>query len=90
MLNISIEEMGESIDDEKDDEWLDEDLLKVLGRRLKVKPELLLNPRGYKLRHKAFVILTVKYGISAARVARLFKVSATAVVKVLKKENEKV
>jgi len=68
-------------------------LLKVLGGRLKVKPELLLNPRGYKLqklRHKAFVILAVKYELSAAWIARLFKVSATAVVKVLKKENEEV
>jgi len=56
-----VEGIEESIDDEKDIEWPDEDLLKVLGRRLKVKPELLLNPRGYKLRklrHKAFVILT--------------------------------
>jgi len=82
------EEIAESIDDEKDDAWLDEDLLEVLSERLRVKPELLLKPRGLvlrKLRHKAFVILEEKYGLSAARIARLFKVSATAVIKVLKK-----
>jgi len=88
-----IEEIEESIDDDQDDGWSDEDLLKVLSGRLKVKPELLLKPRGLamrKLRHKAFAILAEQYGLSAARVARMFKVSATAVVKVLKKQNAKV
>lgn len=42
------------------------------------------------LRHRAFAILDEKYGLSAARVARMFNVSAMAVVKVLKKENAKV
>ncbi|MEO0227943.1 MAG: transposase [candidate division WOR-3 bacterium] len=88
-----IEKIEVSIDDGKEDEWQAEDLLKALSGQLKVKVESLLEPRGYKMReirHKAFVILAAKYGLSAARIARMFKVSATAVAKVLKKQNEKV
>ncbi|MEO0226484.1 MAG: hypothetical protein ABIL70_00335 [candidate division WOR-3 bacterium] len=42
------------------------------------------------LRHKAFATSAAKYGLSAARVARMSEVSATAVAKILKKQNEKV
>ena len=73
---------------DKDDEEFNEDLLEVLSKRLKVKSDLLLNPTGRamrRLRHKAFIILQKKYGLSATQIARIFKVSTMAVVKVLKK-----
>ncbi|OPX18389.1 hypothetical protein BXT86_01475 [candidate division WOR-3 bacterium 4484_100] len=73
---------------DKDDEEFDEDLLEVLSKRLKVKTDLLLNPTGRtmrRLRHKAFVMLQKKYGLSATQIARIFKVSTMAVVKVLKR-----
>lgn len=84
-----IEEIEELIENDNGDEWRDEDLLKILSGQLKVEPELLLKPHGSeirKLRHKAFTILDKKYRLSAVRIARIFKVSAMAVVKVLKKQ----
>jgi|GEM_PF-2433206 len=83
----------ESIDGEQGVEWQDENLFRILSEQLKVKSELLLKSRGYKMHrlcHKAFAVLKAKYGLSTAQVARMHKVSAIAVVKVLKKHNEKV
>jgi REP element-mobilizing transposase RayT len=69
------------------------DLLKTVSSQLEVKPDVLLSPHGWsqrRVRHKAFMILVNMYGLSAARVARMFNVSSMAVVKVLKNENQKV
>ena len=68
-------------------------LLETVSAQLEVESEILLNPQGWsqrRLRHKAFRILVNKFGISASEVARMFKVSSMAVVKVLRDEKAKV
>jgi len=79
--------------DQKEDELSNQNLIEIVSSKLHVKPKLLLNPRGWserRLRHEAFVILVNKYGLSARKVAQVFTVSPTAVVKALKKARAKV
>jgi putative transposase len=75
-------------DNDKEDTLVEDDLINLLSKRLKVNPSLLLNPRGLKerrIRHKAFEILTTEYCLSMMKISRLFNVSATAIAKVLRK-----
>ncbi len=72
-------------ENEEADSFDSEKLIKILSVRLEGKPKSLLNPRGQKerrIRHEAFRILVTEYGFSAARVSRVFGVSAMAVAKV--------
>lgn len=69
-----------------------EDLMRRLAECLGVKFESLLKPKGrdeQRMRHNAFRILIREYGLSVRRVAHLFKVSPTAIVKVLRNKNGK-
>ncbi|MCK4234642.1 transposase [candidate division WOR-3 bacterium] len=80
-------------EDNKAKEMDSEDLIRTISSELEIKPDILLNPHSWsqrRVRHKAFVILVDRYGLSATKVARMFNVSSMAVVKVLKNENQKV
>jgi len=89
-----VNDVEESKDiDQKEDELESQDLIGIVIKELQVTPQVLLNPRGWserRLRHEAFKILIDKYGFSIRHVARVFNISPTSIVKVLKKERSKV
>lgn len=64
------------------------DLVQTVSNDLAVDASVLADPRGLaerRLRHEAFKILIEKYGLSAADVARAFRVTPSAVTRVLER-----
>lgn len=62
---------------------------KRVKEKLGVHSDVLARPHGMnqrKIRHKVFKILVEEYGLSCSQIARLCKVSASAVAKVMRKE----
>jgi len=64
------------------------DLVELVAQRLGVEPGVISAPRGIeerRIRHNAFAILVDEYGFSLSEVARGIGVSATAVMKAVRK-----